>query len=174
MENDTSKNSGSTDVNSALSALLANEELMRNIRSLFAQPTQQALSTTPTQAAQGSASPATSAPTFTAEAAQEKTAEASTQQGEILPPAANLQDLLSNPAVMEKLPQVMAMLAPMMSQGRVSEDAKAVSAVPQKFNAQNRESLLCALKPFLSPHRQTAVDSIMRISQLGHILQQLK
>lgn len=174
MENDTSKNSGSTDVNSALSALLANEELMKNIRSLFAQPTQQASPTAPTQSTQGSASPSPSAPTVTVDATQEKTAEAPTQQGEILPPAVNLQDLLSNPAVMEKLPQVMAMLSPMMNQAKPSENAKEVSAVPQRFSTQNRESLLCALKPFLSPHRQTAVDSIMRISQLGHILQQLK
>jgi hypothetical protein len=147
---------------------------MKNIRSLLAQPTQQASPTAPTQSAQGNASPSPSAPTVTVDAAQETTAENPPQQGELLPPAANLQDLLSNPAVMEKLPQVMAMLAPMMNQTKPSEDTKAVSAIPQRFNTQNRESLLCALKPFLSPHRQTAVDSIMRISQLGHILQQMK
>ncbi len=164
MENDTAKNgAGTADVTGALSSLLANEELMKNIRSLLAQPNQ--------AAAQSPPSPSTpTAPT----APQEKDAEAPPQQGELLPPAVNLQDLLSNPAVMEKLPQVMAMLAPMMNNSKTDEEAKAVSASPRRFNPQSRESLLCALKPFLSPQRQTAVDSIMRISQLGHILQQLK
>lgn len=169
MENDNIKSgAGNADIAGTLSSLLANEELMKSIRSLFAQPAQAQAS------AQSAPSTADTVPAFASTSSQEKDGEASPQKGEVLPPAVDLQQLLSNPAVMEKLPQVMAMLSPMMNNNKTDEDAKAVSASPQRFNPQSRESLLCALKPFLSPNRQTAVDSIMRISQLGHILQQLK
>jgi hypothetical protein len=37
-----------------------------------------------------------------------------------------------------------------------------------------REALLCALKPFLSPSRREAVDTVLRVARLGELLQRLQ
>ena len=75
--------------------------------------------------------------------------------------------VLSNPAMLEKLPEIMATLKPLM--------ASSPSASSEKPSAEaNRERLLLALKPFLSPARCEAVDSILRISKLGAVFQALK
>lgn len=164
MENDTAKSGGTNDVADAFQALLANEELMQSIRSLFAQPTSEAPRQEATEAA--SAAPP--------DANTETEEEPATQQGEVLPPVTDLRELLNNPAVTEKLPQIMAMLGPMMQHGKEEPPRSETETGAKKLNTQSRESLLRALKPFLSPGRQTAVDSIVRLSQLGQILQQLK
>lgn len=162
MENDTAKNGGAPDVAETVRTLLSNEELMKNIRSLFAQSAQTASQPDATEV--GSAA---------APASDSEKEEPPVQQGELLPPVANLQELLNEPAVAEKLPQLMAMLGPMLQHAK-EEHPFVDETDSKKRNPQNRENLLRALKPFLSPGRQTAVDSIMRISQLGQILQQLK
>ena len=80
-------------------------------------------------------------------------------QGDSLPVGTSVLGALP-PDLMGKLPALMSALGPMLGKANGKKDEKT--------------ALLLALKPFLSPHRQTAVDSIMRVSQLGHILQQLK
>jgi hypothetical protein len=165
MENEAPKESVDTsDISSTLNTLLANENFIKNIRALLAQSQ---------QSAAPSASTAPSSEDAPA-SAQKTDSEDPPQQGEILPPAIDLQQLLSNPEIMAKIPQVMAMLSPMMSSTKAEASNQAAETVTHKFNPKSRENLLCALKPFLSPHRQSAVDSIMRLSQLGQILQQLK
>lgn len=84
------------------------------------------------------------------------------------PPIADgLGAILSNPELMSKLPQVMAMLKPMLGEG-------ASPSAPHKGTPEeNRNALLLALKPFLSEDRQHAVDAILRIAKLGNVLRQL-
>ncbi len=89
--------------------------------------------------------------------------------------------VLSNPELLAKLPQVMAMLRPMMEQSAAQTaapqaDAPAVPAsapAAEKKPPDNRTALLLALKPFLSEDRRNAVDAMLRISALGDVLRRL-
>lgn len=72
--------------------------------------------------------------------------------------------VLSNPELMAKLPQVMAMLRPMTEQQ---------TSAPQKKAETDRSALLLALKPFLSEDRRNAVDAMLRLSALGDVLRRL-
>lgn len=87
-------------------------------------------------------------------------------------PAPPMQDalssLLANPAILEKLPSMMAALRPMLSPAP-SPKATAEGRSP----AEHRDALLLALKPFLSEGRREAVDSILRIARLTEILRQM-
>ena len=101
-------------------------------------------------------------------------------------PADGLGAVLSNPELMAKLPQVMAMLRPMMEQASAAQSAQtdsgaaataatssALSVSPQKKPTDNRSALLLALKPFLSEDRRNAVDAMLRLSALGDVLRRL-
>ncbi len=83
------------------------------------------------------------------------------------PPKDALSGLLQDPAFLQKLPQMMEMLRPMMSGGNngapKSPDASLDPAT------KRRNDLLRALKPFLSPSRASAVDAIIRLSYLGSL-----
>ena len=130
----------------ALSSLLSNPEMMEKIRALAGQAASESkiASDTPTEALPASALPAD-----------------------------GLASVLSDPALMAKLPQIMTMLKPMMD-AQSSGEAKAVSA-PRARNAEDcRNDLLLALKPFLSPERCRAVDTMLRISKLGTVIRQIK
>ena len=86
-------------------------------------------------------------------------------------PTDGLASLLSDPSALEKLPQIIAVMKPLLgSLTPPSEPVKDAKQSPELC----RDNLLCALKPFLSPERRDAVDAILRISKLGTILQQLK
>ena len=89
---------------------------------------------------------------------------------------------------MAKLPQVMAMLRPMMEQASAaapqtdtggatatsaSAAASALPSSPQKKATDNRSALLLALKPFLSEDRRNAVDAMLRLSALGDVLRRI-
>lgn len=82
-----------------------------------------------------------------------------------------LSSLLNNPDVLEKLPQILSVMKPLLSFMPPPKPA-----TPKKEpNAQDcRDNLLLALKPFLSTERKEAVDTIIRISKLGNVFQQLK
>ena len=89
--------------------------------------------------------------------------------------------VLSDPELLAKLPQVMAMLRPMMEQAAPpsaapptdAPAAAALSPVAGKKPTDNRTALLLALKPFLSEDRRNAVDAMLRISALGDVLRRL-
>ncbi len=85
------------------------------------------------------------------------------------PPIDGLASVLSNPELMAKLPQMMSMLAPMLS----STQAPAHNNAP-KSAEDHRNDLLLALRPFLSPERCQAIDAMLRIAKLGAILRQIK
>lgn len=83
--------------------------------------------------------------------------------------------VLSDPAMMAKLPQMMELIKPMLAASAESKDAIPAHAQPKlSRDAHCRNELLLALKPFLSKERAAAVDAILRLSQLGNVLQTLK
>ena len=86
-------------------------------------------------------------------------------------PTDGLAGLLSDPSALEKLPQIIAVMKPLL--GSLTPPTTPVKDVKQSPELC-RDNLLCALKPFLSPERRDAVDAILRISKLATILQQLK
>ena len=103
--------------------------------------------------------------------------------------------LLSNPDLLLKLPSIISAAKPiidMFSQSQknqVSNDATTASesvaagsvlASPERNpsrvlgrEAECRNALLCAMKPYLSSDRQNAIDYIIKLSRLGDILKTL-
>ena len=152
VNNDTA---GAPNVN-LLSTLLSNPDLIRRVGAMLgaaqstSAPTETdskptATDSTPTQAPQA-------APTSTGV----------TQDG--------LSALLSDPTMLEKLPQIIAVMKPLMGAMPSPQPPKEEKASSPELC---RANLLCALKPFLSPSRCEAVDTIMRISKLGTVFKQL-
>ncbi len=96
------------------------------------------------------------------------------------PTGDGLSAVLSNPAMLEKLPQIMAMLKPMLEAQPAATTAAAVSAqnatLPTAAHSHmtDRDNLLLALKPFLSSGRRDAVDSILRIAKLGELFKNMQ
>ncbi len=84
-----------------------------------------------------------------------------------------LASILSDPAVLEKIPQVMAMLQPMTDRLSANPSVDGGSRVDIANGSAERDRLLLALKPFLSRERQEAVDALLRIAKLGVLLKQL-
>ena len=82
---------------------------------------------------------------------------------------------LADPELMAKLPEVMAMLRPML-QGGASAEAAAPTSAPVHASPQAscRNDLLLALKPFLSSERAAAIDLLLRLGKLGSVLNALK
>ena len=80
--------------------------------------------------------------------------------------AEGVSSLLSNPDLMAKIPQLLSAMKPMLSAGR-SQEKKELS--PE----EKRTALLLAIKPYLSPERRQAVDTVLMIARLGSILKQL-
>ena len=102
--------------------------------------------------------------------------------------ADGLSALLASPALKERLPQMMSLLAPMLSGAGnatppIPNPTESIVAPPlspahspsahEKDTAHAREALLSALKPFLSPARQHTVDMLLQLSHLGDVLRQL-
>ncbi|MBQ8431724.1 MAG: hypothetical protein IJX28_02465 [Clostridia bacterium] len=131
----------------ALQQLLANPDLLRRVREILA-PTAETPADAPSEDSPVSAAPSTP------------------------PPATDgLASLLGDPALLEKLPQIMATVKPLLATLPTTPPAQA--AEPKSLPAC-RDHLLLSLKPFLSPTRRDAVDTILRIARLGEILGQLK
>lgn len=103
-------------------------------------------------------------------------------------PLAGIGAVLQDPQMMAKLPEVMAMLRPMMGQltGGASPDHAATAtdvpaaAKPTEERSlshhsggsgcrERRVALLCALRPYLSPRRQEAIDYILRMDKMGKL-----
>ena len=90
-----------------------------------------------------------------------------------IPQADGLSKLVSDPALLAKLPSILTAVKPLLSGISIP------TATPKKEDAPKslpvcRDNLLLALKPFLSPERCQAIDSMLRIAKLGEILGQLK
>ncbi len=76
--------------------------------------------------------------------------------------------VLSDPALMAKLPDMVAALSAMP----VGGDKSAPS--PKKDAASRRMALLYALKPYLSPRRCEAIDYFARMSRMGDLVKNFK
>ena len=91
-------------------------------------------------------------------------------------PTDGLSLLLSNPEMMEKLPEIIATIKPLIGNGAPpvsgSGDREKKTSVGKRDHA--RDQLLLSLKPFLSQNRCDAIDTMIRISTLSHVFQQLK
>ena len=80
--------------------------------------------------------------------------------------AAGIDSLLSNPDIIAKLPEVISVIKPLMSNQQ-----------PQKSkntSFDKRMGLLMAMKPYLSPKRCEAIDYIARMSKLSETVKGLK
>lgn len=89
---------------------------------------------------------------------------AGVKQEEAPKSAPSLDGLLSNPDIMSKLPEIIGVLKPMVSQS----ESKQPSGGYDK-----RIALLTALKPYLSSERCDAVDYIAKMSKLSDLLKNL-
>lgn len=96
------------------------------------------------------------------------------------PPADGLMTLLADPAFAERLPQIIAMLKPLLAAMPPSTAPQSGASVPASIShtphshTSERDNLLLSLKPFLSGERRDAIDSILRISKLGEVIRQIK
>lgn len=135
----------------ALSALLSNPELLGRIGGILGNLTQ--------------------APDGQKAASDAKNTESPV--GLTLPSAEGLGAVLSDPAMMEKLPSVIAAIAPLM-QANQANAPRTPPTHEKPSSALCRDQLLLALKPFLSHERQEAVDRILRLAKLGAAFEQLQ
>ena len=85
-----------------------------------------------------------------------------------------LATVLSDPNLLEKLPQMIATLKPLLDSGLLSPPNAVQASVSAPSSIHERDNLLLSLKPFLSSGRRDAVDAILRIEKLGEILKQIK
>ncbi len=83
------------------------------------------------------------------------------------PTGDNLAAILQDPAFLQKLPQMMELLRPMLGAPQNQNKPAPTPSIPN--NVKQRNELLRALKPFLSPSRAAAVDTIIRLSYLGSL-----
>lgn len=103
-----------------------------------------------------------------------------------------LSSLLSNPELLAKLPSLLSSMKPILDMlggvgaagtaqtsatasppvGAQSEPASEQDKSSDK-KSDSRTALLCAMKPYLSPDRQNAIDYIVKLGRLGDILKSL-
>ncbi len=145
-ESNQAAHSDASPLSDALSNLLSDPQMMEKIRSIAGQ-----LSSQPT-------TPATEDLSVAASANQ--------------PTSDGLASVLSDPELMAKLPQMMAMLKPMLAANGNLE--KSPPQNRPRSTEDCRNDLLLALKPFLSPERCHAIDTMLRIAKLGTVIRQIK
>ena len=85
-----------------------------------------------------------------------------------------LSAMLSDPAMLEKLPQILAVMKPLLASASPAQKPQEVQKAVQDSPAMCRDNLLLALKPFLSSTRRDAVDQMIRIAKLGSLMGMLK
>jgi hypothetical protein len=142
-----------------LNTLLSNPELLQKIGKIMG-------------AMQTSATPSqemTSQPDTPPKA--EPSAPAATQASASIP-TDGLASLLSDPSALEKLPQIIAVMKPLLGSLTPSPPVETIKDAKQSPELC-RDNLLCALKPFLSPERCRAIDMLLGLSRLGDALQKM-
>ena len=150
--------SSTSPLSGMLSTLLSNPEILGQLQSLLG-----SISGKPSDEGTGGAQTPPAAQTGSADV------------GGTVPSAGaasvdGLASVLANPELMAKLPQMMAVLKPMLG----TDLPKSLSGVGHSKSSEDyRNDLLLALKPFLSPERRNAVDAMLRISKLGNVLRQI-
>lgn len=76
--------------------------------------------------------------------------------------------------MLSKLPDVMAMVSPMLDSGEKQEEAPSEeAAVPmglKKYDKTRAEKLMAALKPYLNPTRCSMIDKCLSVMQIGDMM----
>ena len=86
------------------------------------------------------------------------------------PPAGNpLGLLLQNPALLSALPSLMENLSPLLSGLSRGTGSSPNAARPHAIDRHT--ALLCAVKPYLSPERQSAADTVLRLCRVWDALE---
>lgn len=155
MDEQQSKAPGGAPASDMLGALLSNPDLLRRVSSILT----------------GAASPGATDPAQnTAQPQAEPAAQPTVQSAPVnaSPPVDGLAAVLGDPALMEKLPSMIAVLKPLMN--TIPTPKASNSSSP----AECRDQLLLSLKPFLSSERRDAVDQILRLAKLGAVFKQLR
>ena len=81
-----------------------------------------------------------------------------------------LSGLLSNPALLTALPALLENAGPLL--GALSAgNGSARPSVTRPHTVDRHTALLCALKPYLSPERQTAADTVIRLCRMWDALE---
>lgn len=120
--------------------------------------------------------------TFSGGSPPESTASAESTQsgtGDIL------SAFLSNPDLIAKLPGIVATVRPIIEMlGKTAAASPASTQPPpaaqtlavgadRQHGSDSRTALLCAIKPYLGPERQTAIDYVIKLGRLSEILKTL-
>ena len=88
--------------------------------------------------------------------------------------ADGLSALLGDPTLLAKLPSILSVVKPLLSGFSLPSPTPTNEADAKSAGPACRDNLLLALKPFLSPERRQAVDTLLRVAKLGEVLGQLK
>lgn len=85
--------------------------------------------------------------------------------------------------MLDKLPEVMSMVSPLLSSSSETADAKGQNGeqveqpketkIGKKYDKGNAEKLMRALKPYLKPERQQMIDRCMSVMQLSDVVNTL-
>lgn len=89
-----------------------------------------------------------------------------------------LSGLLSNPALLAAIPTLVENLSPLLnSSGHGTGNSRATSAggkdtapAAKKYPVDRHTALICAVKPYLSPERQEAAETILRLCRIWDAL----
>lgn len=80
-----------------------------------------------------------------------------------------LAGILSNPALLSALPTVMENLSPLM--GNLTRGVGSASSATRPHTVDRHTALLCAIKPYLSPRRQEAAETVIRLCRVWDALE---
>lgn len=72
------------------------------------------------------------------------------------------------PEMMQKLPQMMSALAPLM--GDAGKEKSSGGSAKDGHEGEKRKRLLAALRPYLSDGRRDAVDQILKVTEMTDLL----
>ena len=80
-----------------------------------------------------------------------------------------LAGLLSNPALLSALPTVMENLSPLL--GNLNRGVGSSPSATRPHTVDRHTALLCAIKPYLSPRRQEAAETVIRLCRVWDALE---
>ena len=72
------------------------------------------------------------------------------------------------PEMMQKLPQMMSALAPLV--GGAGKEKSSGGSAKEGHEGEKRKRLLAALRPYLSDGRRDAVDQILKVTEMTDLL----
>ncbi len=80
-----------------------------------------------------------------------------------------LASLLGNPAVLSALPALMENLSPLLS--GLGQGVGSAPTATRPHSIDRHTALLCALKPYLSPHRRDTAETVIRLCRVWDALE---